>query len=200
MDAIAAAQVWKATARSERDCDVRSSWFPQRHTQNTPLFIPARERLSREFQADVLRRAINDTGFQRGGHKALIDDLDRQYQRFATRDRGRQLAHPGHTDPGLGVNYNPDERIVRVAGITVPQLKDGKSRSRRPTHQSTSHSRMIVSYTLRACSNASAAAARSVSRMNGDLTSHSLSTQARHHCALRLEARMGLPPTRTKIG
>src|ERR1700730_6541610 len=34
----------------------------------------------------------------------------------------------------------------------------------------------------------------------GDLTSHSLSTELRHHCALRFEARTGLPPTWTKTG
>src|SRR5215469_9947598 len=44
------------------------------------------------------------------------------------------------------------------------------------------------------------AAGFSLSRIKGDLTSQTLSTHARHHCALRFEARIGLAPMIAKTG
>jgi hypothetical protein len=38
------------------------------------------------------------------------------------------------------------------------------------------------------------------SRIKGDLTSQTLSTHARHHCALRLEARIGFSPMIANTG
>jgi len=71
----------------------------------------------------------------------------------------------------------------------------GERSKRHGAHYSISHSVAISSCVLRAWPKASPAAGRSLCRMRGDFTSHTLSTQALHHCALRREARMGLSPT-----